>query len=126
MQILLLFFASGEIAKRSPLQVGLVTFTEKPHLLHNVSHKTGISPVIMGAHSHKWIPGHVRHHSYIPAHLHHLYLPTQALLLARTVETVFVHPAVYSPYRHHLGGFGIGLDVGGQGAGHGFHVVLDF
>ncbi|XP_063913711.1 uncharacterized protein LOC135130274 isoform X2 [Zophobas morio] len=106
-QILLLFFASGEIAKRSPLQVGLVTFTEKPHLLHNVSHKTGISPVIMGAHSHKWIPGH-------------------ALLLARTVETVFVHPAVYSPYRHHLGGFGIGLDVGGQGAGHGFHVVLDF
>ncbi|RZC42221.1 hypothetical protein BDFB_001737, partial [Asbolus verrucosus] len=138
--VLLVVFAAGEIVKRSPLEVGLVTFTEKPpHHIQNIT-KNGIPPVIMDVikptHTHKWIPGHVRHHAYIPAHLDHLYiptlvskktlLPTHALLLARTVETVFVHPDIYSPYRHHYGGFGIGVDMGGHGAGHGFHVVFNF
>ncbi|XP_068906959.1 uncharacterized protein [Tenebrio molitor] len=121
-QVLLLFFASGALVKRSPLQVGLVAITERPHL-HNVTAKIAIPPVIMSSHTHKWIPGHVHHHSYIPAHLNHLYLPTHALLLARTVETVFVHPDLY---RHHIGGFGIGVNTGGHGAGHGFHVVFNF
>ncbi|XP_044254816.1 uncharacterized protein LOC123005225 [Tribolium madens] len=105
-QVLLLFLVSGETLKRSPLQVGLVTFTEKPHV-GNFTRR------VEGAHT-KWVPGHVRHHSFIPAHLQHVFIP----------HVLFVHP--YSHYREHIGGFGIGLDSGGRGAGHGFHVVFNF
>lgn len=73
-------------------------------------------------HSHfrdEWIPGHVEHHSFIPGHIHHILLPSNAIFLDDSV--VLPHPYDV-PYKQHYGGFGVGLDSGGHGAGHGFHV----
>lgn len=78
-------------------------------------------------HRNEWIPGHVRNHAYIPGHVHHVIVPASTLLVAHPVHAaVLLHPVSMHPvplYRKHYGGFGVGVDYGGHGAGHGFHVV---
>lgn len=76
----------------------------------------------------EWVPGHVKHHSFIPAHSHSVYVPARALLLAPAVlaQSTSQKYNFYEDdtYRSHYGGFGVGVDYGGQGAGHGYQVAL--
>lgn len=122
--------------KRSPLEIGLVSFNNvaKIHNNGNTIHDRAkpkkstvdvpLHPnVAVHAHvAHVWIPGRVHDHSYIPAHVHHVLLPTHALLLSENVHAILVPPVSSNVYRNHIGGFGVGLGFGGQGAGHGFHI----
>ncbi|KAF5271903.1 hypothetical protein FQR65_LT05050 [Abscondita terminalis] len=106
--------------KRSPLEVGLISFNNVPKFRlrktnitkhhHRNSYKTG-------HYHHTWIPGHVRDHAFIPAHEEHIFIPMH--------EVVVTQPIVVQSsnlYRSQIGGFGIGVNFGGRGAGHGFHV----
>lgn len=76
----------------------------------------------------EWVPGHVKHHSFIPAHSHSVYVPARALVLAPAVlaQSTSQKYNFYEDdtYRSHYGGFGVGVDYGGQGAGHGYQVAL--
>lgn len=72
--------------------------------------------------------GHVKDHAYIPAHTRNVFLPAHPPVLS----TVIIPTSTYSyrqyyeddRYRTHYGGYGVGVDYGGQGAGHGFQVAL--
>nr|XP_023025986.1 uncharacterized protein LOC111513988 [Leptinotarsa decemlineata] len=120
------------LIKRSPLELGFVTFPEiekprraslfnktKPEM-NSVENRLDLSLPVTSriTHSHKWIPGRIKHHAYLPAHLHHIFIP---LLIP-------VNPLAslrYEFYPKHFGGFGIGSHTGGQGAGHGFQIVFN-
>lgn len=122
-------------SKRSPLELGLVSFNsvhpqfkiftraQRP-LLSNESLKTkSENPenqhVLLHSHSkHEWIPGHVHNHAFIPAHSHNVFIPSHSILLTKSVHSIIL------PYRNHYGGFGIGINAGGPGAGHGYQVVF--
>lgn len=125
-------------SKRSPLELGLVSFniahphykilssSERPSLLNNEQLKTknennsDNQHVLLNTHTkHEWIPGHVHNHAFIPAHSHNVFIPSHSILLTKST----VH-SIILPYRNHYGGFGIGINAGGPGAGHGYHVVL--
>lgn len=120
--------------KRSPLEHGHVEFgvpfVKESHAIPAIFSplKTTIKsvkkllPVKESHHSHfrdEWVPGHVDHHSFIPGHIHHILLPPQTIFLENPVVVAHHYDL---PYRQHYGGFGVGLDSGGHGAGNGFHV----
>lgn len=137
---------NSQVLKRSPLEIGLVSFTDTTShfkfftttsrpLLNNetLKSKSDVSNpehLIIHAHvKHEWIPGHVHNHAFIPAHSHSVIIPAP-IILSKAVESVLVQPTAQKlvfdgiPYRHHYGGFGAGVDSGGPGAGHGYHVVF--
>lgn len=71
--------------------------------------------------------GHVKHHAYIPAHARNVFVPARPPVLSTVViPTSTRRYNLYEDdrYRSHYGGFGVGVDYGGQGAGHGFQVAL--
>ncbi|KAK9727409.1 hypothetical protein QE152_g19181 [Popillia japonica] len=120
--------------KRSPLEHGHVEFGipflkathNVPAIIDHV--KTDLKPVKKVVsikephHAHfrdEWIPGHVHDHSFIPGHFQHILLPSHTIYLD---DAVVVSHDYDLPYRHHYGGFGVGLDTGGHGSGHGFHI----
>lgn len=69
--------------------------------------------------------GHVKHHAYIPAHARNVFVPASVLSTV-IIPTSSQRYHLYEDdrYRSHYGGFGVGVDYGGQGAGHGFQVAL--
>lgn len=64
-----------------------------------------------------FIPGKVRQHIFIPPHIHHYVLP---ILITKEV---IVKP--YETCEKVYGGFGVGSLIGGHGAGHGLHVIMN-
>lgn len=64
-------------------------------------------------HGHVWIQGRVRQHAFIPAHLHHFFIP----------QVIVHHHLVKGIQSDVYGGFGAGANFGGQGAGHGYQAV---
>ncbi|KAJ8967163.1 hypothetical protein NQ314_003051 [Rhamnusium bicolor] len=106
---------------------GLVVFNKTNTEMNMEKNSVDLSiPVITNkiSHTHEWIPGQIRHHSFIPAHVHHIYLP---LIITRTLQTVIVKPSenLYDFYPRHYGGYGLGSYAGGQGAGHGFQIIFN-
>lgn len=74
-----------------------------------------------------FLSGHVKDHAYIPAHARDVFLPAHPAVLSTMVVPTPTHKyQLYEDdrYRSHYGGFGVGIDYGGQGAGHGYQVAL--
>lgn len=63
-----------------------------------------------------YFPGKIRHHLFIPPHYHNYFAPI-------IVTKPLVVKSPYEIYPRAYGGFGLGAFTGGQGAGHGYHVV---
>lgn len=116
-------------AKRSPLEFGLVSFEDlanHPSKFLRSGHHSLIKSnpyhqQLSVHHHHEWISGHVHNHAFIPAHAHNVFIPSplpKSSLIVKSVHNVIV------PYRTHYGGFGIGVNTGGPGAGHGYHVIF--
>lgn len=71
--------------------------------------------------------GHVKHHAYIPAHARNVFVPAHPPGLSTAIVPTASHRYQFfedDKYRSHYGGFGVGVDYGGQGAGHGFQVTV--
>lgn len=90
----------------------------------DITHLHSPSPQLPNnAHHHivVWLPGRVYHHAFIPPHLEHQPTATRSHLVIhdshRNRGTIGHHGI------DHLGGYGVGVDTGGQGAGHGWQVV---
>ncbi|KAG5881292.1 hypothetical protein JTB14_010186 [Gonioctena quinquepunctata] len=128
----MLFKVESRLIKRSPLELGFVTFPEiekpkrpilfnktKPEMKFEESGPDLSLPVSSRiTHTHEWIPGRIKHHAYLPAHIHHIFIPV----------LIHVNPPVhlgYDLYPKHYGGFGIGTYSGGQGTGHGYQIVFN-
>ena len=47
---------------------------------------------------------------------------SEGVVLAPVVEHKAAPPLHHNVYRTHFGGFGVGIDIGGHGSGHGFYV----
>ncbi|GJQ77477.1 hypothetical protein Trydic_g20869 [Trypoxylus dichotomus] len=120
--------------KRSPLEHGHVQFgapfVKPTHTIAaildpiktNLKTVKKVLAVKESRHPHfrnEWVPGHVDHHSFIPGHVQHILLPPHAIFLD---DSVVLSHHYDVPYRQHYGGFGVGLDSSGHGAGHGFQV----
>ncbi|KAK4887179.1 hypothetical protein RN001_003450 [Aquatica leii] len=109
--------------KRAPLEVGLISFNDAPKYL---SHKTNLTKhrqrnsVKTGHSQHMWIPGYVRDHAFIPAHEEHVFIPTHEVIIAQPIHSILVQSN--NVYKSHPGGFGVGVNFGGRGTGHGFHI----
>ncbi|KAF5277633.1 hypothetical protein FQA39_LY06126 [Lamprigera yunnana] len=111
--------------KRAPLEIGLISFNDVPkHQFLKVNLTRGHHHTLKtGNTQHVWIPGYVKHHAYIPAHEHHIIIPPHEVIVARPIQTLLL-PLNSNIYRTHIGGFGVGVDFGGRGAGHGFHISM--
>ncbi|KAJ8950239.1 hypothetical protein NQ318_006213, partial [Aromia moschata] len=124
------------VMKRSPMELGYVTFPKEieKHTGHVIPNKTNTemdmekNSIVLSlpastnkiSHRREWIPGQIRDHSFIPAHIHHIFVP---VVITRTV---IVKPTenFYDYIPRTIGGYGAGSYTGGQGAGHGFQIGL--
>ncbi|XP_071056194.1 uncharacterized protein [Onthophagus taurus] len=108
------------------LEHGHASLEEVYHTFHDVpvlKIKKSVTKIHHGGGNNfrdEWIPGHVEHHAFIPGHVHHVLIPTAGVLVTTQHHS---HPDSHvNVFKSHIGGFGVGLDNGGHGAGHGFHV----
>ncbi|CAG9835813.1 unnamed protein product [Diabrotica balteata] len=128
----LLNVCSAEIVKRSPLELGFVTFPEvekSRFVLFNMTKVEEVkspekefhglstkSPII--THSTEWIQGYIKNHAFIPAHIHHIFIPFVISVKHHASYNEHIYPEI-------IGGYGIGQQSGGQGAGHGFQILFN-
>lgn len=138
----LVIFVNPLPSKRSPLEIGYVQFPLTHHEVHHPVHHhhhvtihkqnlTNHRNNLVNSHEH-WVPGHVVNHAFIPGHIEHVLVPAEHTLVVthsaiHEVHAVVLHPVNVHPevniYRKHFGGYGVGVEYGGHGAGHGFQVA---
>ncbi|XP_057650959.1 uncharacterized protein LOC130890724 [Diorhabda carinulata] len=131
----LLNFCATEIVKRSPLELGFVTFpeVEKPRFVlfnmtkveevkspekdfHDFTSRTPLVPKI--SHISQWIQGEVKHHAFIPPHLQNIFMPVVISIKEPLAAVQQFYPDI-------IGGYGLGHHSGGQGAGHGYQIIFN-